>query len=71
MHNRYLIDEVTDDMNSGHNIVSTVFVDCGSMYTVRPTRSPAAASSSLGQGKNVQNWSQEGVTDGSETVGES
>ena len=42
---RYLVDEIAEDMNSGHNVVATVFVDCFSMYT-------------------------EGVTDGSETVGE-
>ena len=30
---RYLIDEIMADMNSGHNVVGTVFVDCFSMYT--------------------------------------
>jgi L-fuconolactonase len=29
---RYLLDEILQDMNSGHNIVSTVFIECGSMY---------------------------------------
>jgi L-fuconolactonase len=29
---RYLLDEILLDMNSGHNIVSTVFIECGSMY---------------------------------------
>ncbi len=29
---RYLIDEILADLNSGHNIVSTVFVQCGAMY---------------------------------------
>jgi predicted TIM-barrel fold metal-dependent hydrolase len=29
---RYLIEEVTDDIASGHNIVATVYVDCRSMY---------------------------------------
>ncbi len=42
---RYLIDEIMEDMSSGHNVVATVYVDCFSMYT-------------------------EGVTDGSQTVGE-
>eukprot|EP01043_Picozoa_sp_COSAG02_P094401 COSAG02_NODE_30841_length_544_cov_1.008989_1_plen_85_part_10 len=30
---RYLIDEIMEDMNSGHNVTATVFVDCFSMYT--------------------------------------
>ncbi|MBQ73819.1 MAG: amidohydrolase [Gammaproteobacteria bacterium] len=29
---RYLIDEIMQDTNSGHNVVSTVFVECDSMY---------------------------------------
>lgn len=29
---RYLLHELLDDLNSGHNIVSTVYVECGSMY---------------------------------------
>ena len=29
---RYLIHELLDDLNSGHNVVSTVFVECRSMY---------------------------------------
>jgi predicted TIM-barrel fold metal-dependent hydrolase len=29
---RYLIEEMTDDVASGHNIVATVYVDCRSMY---------------------------------------
>ena len=29
---RYLLDELLEDTNSGHNIVSTVFMECGSMY---------------------------------------
>ena len=29
---RYLLDEVLQDTGSGHNIVSTVFVECNSMY---------------------------------------
>ena len=29
---RYLLDELLADMNSGHNIVSTIFIDCGAMY---------------------------------------
>ena len=30
--NRYLMDEIQADLASGHNIVSTVFVECGAMY---------------------------------------
>ncbi len=30
--NRYLLDELLADLASGHNIVSTVFIECGSMY---------------------------------------
>jgi L-fuconolactonase len=30
--NRYLMDEIQADLNSGHNIVSTVFVECDSMF---------------------------------------
>lgn len=39
---RYLLDELLADTQSGHNIVATVFVECGSMYrasgpqTLRP-----------------------------------
>ncbi len=29
---RYLLDELLQDTGSGHNVVSTVFVECGSMY---------------------------------------
>jgi L-fuconolactonase len=29
---RYLLDELLADMNSGHNIIATVFVQCGAMY---------------------------------------
>ena len=30
--NRYLLDELLEDIGSGHNVVSTVFVECMSMY---------------------------------------
>ena len=30
--NRYLLDELLADLNTGHNVVSTVFMECGSMY---------------------------------------
>ncbi|HEY41559.1 MAG TPA: amidohydrolase family protein, partial [Dehalococcoidia bacterium] len=30
--NRYLLDELLEDIGDGHNIVKTVFVDCRSMY---------------------------------------
>jgi predicted TIM-barrel fold metal-dependent hydrolase len=29
---RYLLDELLADLNSGHNVVATVFVECASMY---------------------------------------
>ena len=29
---RYLVDELVADMQRGHNVVATVFVQCGSMY---------------------------------------
>lgn len=29
---RYLLDEILVDLNSGHNVVSTVFIQCGAMY---------------------------------------
>src|ERR1700730_11879480 len=29
---RYLIEEMVDDIASGHNIIATVYVDCRSMY---------------------------------------
>jgi L-fuconolactonase len=29
---QYLLDELLDDVGSGHNIVSTVFIECGAMY---------------------------------------
>src|SRR5258708_38724590 len=29
---RYLLDEIIEDTRSGHNIVSTVFIECGAMY---------------------------------------
>src|SRR5258707_12236865 len=32
---RYLLDELLADVNSGHNIVATVFIQCGSGYRTR------------------------------------
>lgn len=29
---RYLLDEILADVNGGHNIVSTVFIECGAMF---------------------------------------
>ena len=31
-HGDYLLDDILEDMNSGHNIVSTVFIECGAMF---------------------------------------
>src|SRR5262249_527343 len=28
----YLLDEILADVQSGHNVVSTVFIECGSMF---------------------------------------
>ena len=30
--NRYLMNDIQEDLNAGHNIVSTVFIECGAMY---------------------------------------
>lgn len=30
---RYLLDEILEDVNSGHNIVSTIFIECGTMFS--------------------------------------
>ncbi len=29
---RYLLDEMVSDLSSGHNVVSTVFIECGTMF---------------------------------------
>src|SRR5262245_48734366 len=29
---RYLLNELLEDVNAGHNVVSTVFIECGVMY---------------------------------------
>lgn len=29
---RYLLDEMLDDLSGGHNVVSTVFIECGAMF---------------------------------------
>ena len=29
---RYLLDEILEDTRAGHNIVSTVFIECGAMF---------------------------------------
>ena len=29
---RYLMDDIQEDLNAGHDIVSTVFIECGAMY---------------------------------------
>ncbi len=29
--NRYLLDEILQDVSTGHHVLSTVFVECGSM----------------------------------------
>jgi len=31
---RYLLDEILEDLNCGHNVVSTVFIECGAMIDV-------------------------------------
>ena len=32
---RYLLNEILEDVNAGHNVVSTVFIECGAMYRRR------------------------------------
>ena len=32
MQPRYLLDEILADVGGGHNIVSTVFIECGAMF---------------------------------------
>jgi len=34
VHSRYLLDEILYDLSGGHNIVSTVHIECGSMFKV-------------------------------------
>jgi len=29
---RYLMDEIQEDVGAGHNVVSTVFIECGAMF---------------------------------------
>lgn len=29
---RYLLDDILEDLNAGHNVVSTVFIECGAMF---------------------------------------
>lgn len=29
---KYLLDEILADVNAGHNVISTVFIECGAMY---------------------------------------
>ena len=29
---RYLLDELLEDVGGGHNVVSTVFIECGTMF---------------------------------------
>ena len=48
---RYLIEEMTDDIASGHNIVATVYVDCRSMY-----RADRAGSVPAGGRSRICQW---------------
>ena len=34
MQPRYLLDEILEDIECGHNIVATVFIECGAMFKV-------------------------------------
>jgi L-fuconolactonase len=36
----YLLDELLADMNSGHNIVATVFIECRASYRAESRRRP-------------------------------
>jgi predicted TIM-barrel fold metal-dependent hydrolase len=35
---RYLLDDILEDLNAGHNIVSTVFIECGTMFAADAAR---------------------------------
>ena len=39
--NAYLLPELLADIGQGHNVVSTVFVECGSMYSARADQTMA------------------------------
>jgi hypothetical protein len=45
---RYLLDEILDDIAGGHNVVSTVFIECGAMFkpdgpeALRPSARPSS-----------------------------
>jgi len=46
---RYLIEEMTDDIASGHNVVATVYVDCRSMYRAAGRKPSAGGRSRIRQ----------------------
>ena len=56
---RYLLDELLADLDTGHNIVSTVFVECAAMYradgpqTLRPVGETEFVN---GRGGHVGQW---------------
>ena len=35
---RYLFDELHEDLTKGHNVIATVYAECGSMYRAMTTR---------------------------------
>ena len=45
---RYLLDEILEDVGAGHNVVSTVFIECGAMFkregpeALRPSARPSS-----------------------------
>ena len=44
---RYLIDEITSDIASGHNVIATVYVEARSMYRARGPEAPAEERTSV------------------------
>ena len=60
---RYLLDDLSADINSGHNIVATVFIQCGSGYR---TSGPEEMRP-IGESEFVREIAEEGDRRGSKT----
>jgi len=61
--NRYLLEELLADVNSGHNIIATVFIQCGSGYR---TSGPEEMRS-IGESEFVREIAEEGDRRGGKT----
>ncbi len=54
---RYLLDEMLADLNTGHNIVSTVFIECGSCRHICSTILPRyGVETEFVNGTNLDDW---------------